>query len=652
MLSKGVHVGRLRSTGALARRPRFASMNRRFNKAYLLIPFFYLAVLFALVVLQFSGTSFFAEIIGTLGVRGAVARGPGDDLVSDLTVDYRGLVFAFSEDEPLLVRGEDGGWSERRLVGYLSEADRVDVQFDGGLSLSFFGSDSDPFTLSLEISGAGDSPSAEVSIPIEFSEGTESPERDLIQTEVNGTTYSLHLPPKAQLDTGEGRVILAASPTNYRLVYEAEVEVVEMGGDPSAWFADPSYQIGDSQYGVLLDSYIESAYRGWATGRYNSNDGTWDARAGAPRFEEDILVAYLAEAWARGREQYLSAFSEMRAAADRHLSDLTLASSPFLGDLRRGVASNVERQERISAALNESVLNDDTSIFLDLDVAQTAFRVGGLGLYERLVEWTKTLEAESIPLPHLVGLAANGLLSAPVTEEESEAFSRFLPVPSERVFPAIVKVGNRFFLPLSGAGQVDTDAEATFEVDVLLSLRAGLILVEAGQRRQRSDLEFAGRALVASVIDLSDDRGLLPARVRVTAASAQPVETEGSLGPERFYAELSSNPRYPRATIPYPQTPSGFWIWTIVEITNTSFQSGRYAMTVNHPNDRTYYIVMSGVPTTANDVEMELFGIRPWRNDAQFEIYSRGRYFDPATRSLLIKYDTRETTAERIVINF
>ena len=651
-MSNDVHVGRLRSAGLFARHPRFASMNRRFNKAYLIIPVFYLAVLFALVMLQFSGTSFFADVIGTLGVRGAVASGPGDDLVSELTVDYKGVAFSFSADTPLLVRGDDSGWAERGLIGYRSNDDRVDVQFEDGISLSFVGTDSEPLALSVEIGTPDDSQVAEVSIPIEFSEGTESAAPDLIRTEVDGTAYALNLPPKARLAEGGGRVILAASPTNYRLVYEEEVAVIAAEGDPAAWFANPSYQIGDSQHEIVVDSFIESAYRGWDSGRYNSNDGTWDARVGAPRFHEVTLVAYLAEAWERGREEYLSAFSEMRAAADRHVQELTLASSPFLGDLRRVVTSNGERQERIAADLGESISQQNTALFLDLDLARTAFRVGGLGLYERLLEWVDALDLESIPLPHLVGLAANALLSTPITGDEADIYSRLLAVPAERVFPSIVKIGDSFFLPLSGSDSANAEGEATVEVDVLLSLRAGLALIEAGRLQRRSDLSFAGKALVASVLELSDERGLLPARVWVAENTGETIDAEGSLGPERFYAELSGNPHYPRAVIPYPQTPSGFWIWTIVEITDTSFQSGRYAMTVNHPPDRTYYIVMSGIPTTANDVEMELFGIRPWRNDAQFEIYSRGRYFDPATRSLLVKYDTRETTSERIVVDF
>lgn len=619
-------------------------MNRRFNKAYLLIPVLYVAVLFALILVQFSGSSFFNRAFGALMVRGTFTPAPGtdSDVVSELTVDYRGLMFVFSPDTPLQAVYADGRTENRELVGYRSVEEGIIVNFAGGIGIGFDGSLEEPLSLSLDIQVAEESASVDMlSFPVIFEEETELVAGDRLQVRYDGRDYALSLPPKGEVDLAGGRVLLSAAPTRYRLVYEEVEAEAEAPGGPDDWFADPATDISASAYAAAVGNYLESAYRGWSTLRYNPNDGTWDSLVGAPEFNETTLTAYLAEAWRRGREEYIGAFNEMRAAADRHSDEIGYVSAPFLGELLPKVVALEEIEQRNAAVVRESLAAGDTTIFSRIGLPRDAIRWGELPLYENIISRMAELDPASLPMPILVGLLGTVYLTEPVTEAQAGVHESFRGVPRRLLFPAIQRAGDDYFL-----------AEGGGAVDLRRSILAGLVMQRAGEIEGDAVLVRAGRNLVDSALSLANDAGLLPGTGRISDEGGTLESVDGSLAPEELYPYLVANPAYPRAIIPYPDAAPGFWIWTIAEVPALSFRPGEYELTVRHPQNRTYYIIMRGIPTAANDVEMELFGIRPWRNDVQFESYSRGRYFDARTQSLLIKYDTRNTSQERIVVNF
>jgi hypothetical protein len=221
-----------------------------------------------------------------------------------------------------------------------------------------------------------------------------------------------------------------------------------------------------------------------------------------------------------------------------------------------------------------------------------------------------------------------------LTEESEAVMSRFRPIIEERIYPAIIQTDRGFFVE-TGQG----------EVDIALSVEAGHLLSLQGGREEDAQMVMIGRNLVLSALELADQFGFLPETLYISGSTIQ--SSTGSFGPEGLYTTLRDNPNYPRMLSLYNELGAGSFVWTIVDFTEVEIDDDQYRFALTYPRNRTHYIIMQGIPAFES---LTLFG-RVWRNDPFFESYIKGRHYEAATETLMIKY-TDNSVEEEIILDY
>ena len=605
---------------------------RRISRAYFLIPVIYVGVIVLLLFLQFAGTQGFTLRNGSLTLSGERSNAPQDEnRLQEVVVSYKGLEFVFAEGSSLSLSGS----SSRSLMPIaVNEIDEgFTVEFQGDVTVAFLVREDIQElqvrpVLGQELDGA-----EQLLVPFSTAGNarlSETERSELVSVESGGGTFFLAAPPRGQIHVDDRRLVLEAVPGEQTVRYTPAVSPREQA--VVDWFSDPATEIGDNRYDSRLTSYVDAAYQGWRFGRFNPGSGTWDVRGGSPVFDERILTAVLAEAWAR--DEYAGAFNDMRRAADTHQDEVGLLSSPFLGNLREVTAELLASDEARTAELLRLADSRDADLFTRPDIVQFAIDRGSNELYEAIISFARNLDYRSLDVFQAIGLLHNAVISPLPNQESQEVFGAFESVLQDEIVPRIVRTEEGYYLE-SSAGQID----------VLASIHAGAIAEELGERRDEPVLVRMGRNLVISALAFTDESGFLPATLYVGEGSLQ--GSAGSIGPEEVYRFLRDNPWYPREVSLFAELGRGRWLYTVANIQDISVAANEYAVNISYPRNRTHYVIVQGVPPFRS---MELFG-QAWRNDPNFERYIKGRHYNANTRTLMIKY-TDDSVQGDIILRY
>jgi hypothetical protein len=594
-------------------------MKKRVSRAYFVIPVIYVGVIVLLLFLQFAGTQGFTLRNGSLTLSGQRSNAPQDEnSLREVVVEYKGLEFLFDESRSLTIEGS----AIRTLMPLdVQEVEEgFTVAFEEGISLAFLlREDIQELQVRSMIDGDVDDADRLV-LPFRTGQGAAvaAEEEALASVENTQGTFFLAAPPRGAVDVEASRLVLQAETGEQTVRYTPAVTPREQA--VAEWFSDPSTSISDSRYTSRLTSYLDAAYQGWRSQRFNPGSGTWDVRGGSPVFDERILTAVLAEAWERN--QYTGAFNDMRRAADAHPDAVGLLSAPFLGNLREVRQGYLQADEARTAQLLDLARRRDADLFTRSDVVQFAVDRGSPALYAEIIAFARELDYRSLDVFQAIGLLHNAVLSPLPNQESREVFADFQAVLEEEIVPRIVRVDDAFYLE-SSPGQVD----------VIASIHAGVIAEQMGLRQGEDVLVRLGRNLVVSALAFTDGTGFLPSTLYLGDGSLQ--GTAGSNGPEEVYRLLSDNPWYPRQVSLFSELGRDSWIYTIAGIEDISISSNIYRITIRYPRNRTHYLFVQGVPPFD---DMVLFG-QVWRNDPSFERYIKGRHYNAVTETLMVKYN-------------
>ena len=615
-------------------------MSKSFSKTYFLIPLVYLGVIFLLLFLQFSGGRRFQESVGDLMLRGTLEGRELTAPIGEARLDYEGLRFSFESGSfPMLAADPDdpgGSGQELRLEEYRS--------LERGFSFAFSAETGEELLLDFTLGAEDDlliqaiipdslTDVGSLLLPFSVAPGASTAAEqsgDVLSIDQSGERHFLTLPPRGRAYTDDMRLALDTSVQSqivrYMRASDSTQDVV------AVWFQDGELEVPDSNFEQRITSYINVAYTGWSTTRYNGGSGTWAFRDGTRGFDERILTAYLAEAWRREGE-YRRAFGEMRRAADLHSQDVGLLSSAYLGSLddvrRRFLASDRIENERLLSLVRD----ENPTIFLTPELIQFAADRGSPELLSELLALVPEIDFRSVDMTTAVGMLHNYLMPGDAPSDLVDNLQPFMGIIEARILPSIVRVDSRYFLQ-SVPGQVD----------LYYSIVAGMLLDRAADQTGNQVLEDVGRNLVLSALELADEDGFLPATLLTNNLNMQ--GSEGSFGPEDIYTVLTDNPAYPQQISLYEQLGQGRWIWTVANFENISITPSEYRSTLSYPRERTHYIIMQGIePFTS----MQLFSFFPWRSDPAFEAYQKGRHYIEDTRTLMIKY-TDNSVRENIII--
>lgn len=574
--------------------------------------------------------------IGEMRFVGTLLAGEDEtsEKITSARIEFEGLVFTFSEDRPLVVQTENEG--DRTLIPreYFIEDETLVITFSDESTVRFEVSLSPPSELHLIPTGTDEWPrDARVIIPwsttpaVAFRPPSESTP-EILDLTVEDRVFFLSVPPRAVVDHAAGTLEIPPTASSRLIRYvervDTEINVIETA------FSRNQHRITDDFYRDTVRHYIDIGFQGWATTRFNGGSGTWDMREGSARFSEEILTAYLAEAWRR--DQYTTAFNQMRRAADQHSDQVGFLSAPFLGNLREVTRTFIEQDQQRALTLATRIAGRDPTVFRERDLLPFAAFRGNETLFRDLIQFMRSVDYREIEITTAIGMLRTTVSTNHPSEQSREAARRFESVIEERIYPAIRQFEDLFFVE-TGQG----------EIDLQYSIEAGILLERYGRRLGDMLPVTVGRNLVLSGLQLADNRGFLP---RLIFFNTQGMERqEGSFGPEALYPLIAENPRYPRMISLYDELGAGSFIWTIVDFPRVEIGTQQYSFRLQYPPNRTHYIIMQGIPPFES---MILFNLQ-WRNDPTFELYIKGRHYDPATNTLMIKYTDNSSVGDIIL---
>ncbi|MFP4330668.1 MAG: hypothetical protein ACLFP6_08125 [Spirochaetaceae bacterium] len=632
-------------------------MHTRVGRRYLFVPLVYVGVILLLLFLQFSGTTSVSFSIRELSFTGVVDEQQEQTPRSEITaaeVSFQGLLFDFGTEETAILRTASGetvslvpyryNLNGQSIDLFLRVSDGSEGSLGGAagearplatVQYRITGDEEDELLITAQLNTLeGTEEVVSLELPFAVSDRVErvspegAPEGTLALAVNEETTYFVSLPERAAVESE--RIVLpagfGAQTVRYSLFTEERFDLV------STVFATLDRAVPEDQYTDELDSYFDQAYRDWGNRRFNGGTGTWLMRGASPRFSEEILTAYLAEAWRRN--EYTVAFNQMRRAADLHPEEVGLLSAAFLGDLREVTPRFLEAGRRTAAEIEEQVVNRDPTLFQRDDlIAFTALR-GSEELFRSTLEFASYVDFQQVSMADAIGMLSNYVDVDHLTPESEEIMARFRPIIEERIYPAMIQTDRGFFVETSPG-----------EVNVELSIKAGHLLNLQGEREEDARMVMIGRNLVLSGVQLTDQFGFLPETLFISGQAIQ--SSTGSFGPERIYSVLRDNPNYPRMISLYDELGAGSFIWTIVDFDEIDITEDRYRFALSYPRNRTHYLIFQGIPQFDS---MNLFG-RLWRNDPFFEAYIKGRHYESDTDTLMIKY-TDNSVEEEIILNY
>jgi hypothetical protein len=597
-------------------------MYSRVSRAYIFVPAVYVLVIFGLLLLQFAGGERVTRSVGQLvlqATRGATAD-VGSPGVAAVDLSFNGLRFSISEQSGIVVLA---GGAERSLSvdRYEAQESGFALELSDGYELTTVTTTEPIEELQIRVSApATASDVDEVIIP--FSLGPDSSFSDtatssfaLVTTDTG--QFYLTVPPGAQIDVERQIIQISPAALGSAVRYVAAVE-----GDTTqvrAWFEDPATSISAEQISARIDSFIDSAFLGWESGRYNQADLTWDQSEAAATFSEQALTAYLAEAWERG--SYDRAFAEMRRAVDLHPEELGLLSSPYLGNLREVHRAQLEADTGRAAEIADRLAGADLTLFGEANILRFAATRAGEELYTDLIARMQSIDPRALDPATLIGLGANLFLAQAPDGRAASVANQLGTLIQQSILALIVRSDGAYYVQ-SSPGQID----------VRISLVAGRVLEAIGLESDDTLLVRAGRNLIASALAQADINGMLPAALLLRGESAEP--SGGGLPPEMVYELLDPPSAYPQVRSLYRQLGSGHWLFSAVPIQIAQLNEEEWEFIIEYPRLRTHYLTFFGIPEFT---QMELFG-QIWRNAPDFEIYSKGRHYEAETSSLLIKY--------------
>ncbi|MDR1626166.1 MAG: hypothetical protein LBT33_06455 [Spirochaetia bacterium] len=616
-------------------------MGFRYYRTYFLIPLFYAAVIFGLLFLQFSrrGEKFFDSVAGlvlsgTMG--GEEERGGQSKGIEELHLRYRGIDFSFggSQGARLVFRG--GGVYKLNPAAYEKTERGFNLVFDRGVKLSVV-CDSPKELLAIQ-AGIGSQEAGEVeALVIGFSavDGARvnSVERmPILSVDHRGKNYLLSLPDKSSIDMA--RQLLVVVPARGSAVLRFGPPAEDTKENFRQWYANQGNSATSAEaLSRRTAEYLGGAYQGWKAGRFSAEDGTWLDAAGRRGFRENLVVAYLAEALHRG--EYQAAREQAGEAAFAHASALTFLSSPFFGNLQAHFAQLRLDDAKESSRIASLVRGRDSSVWTRQDLVRFAGLRGSAGLKDEILGFAGTVDLQAVSLPAALGMLRNYHEALDADPESADALRRFAALMNSKIFPAIIKIKEGFFLE-----------NAPGRIDVYLSILAGRVCVRAGRADGDQVLESIGRDLVISALNLADRQGFLPKNILVGDSALK--GTEGRIAAEDVYALIQdAGPYYPRFVDLGPQLGQGAWLYTAADIRELSIRPQRYVFRFRFPPGGTHHFVFCGAKQYT---EIQLRKI-PWRVDVNFERYAIGAYYIPQEKLFLAKYNHR-SREEEFVMSF
>jgi hypothetical protein len=429
--------------------------------------------------------------------------------------------------------------------------------------------------------------------------------------------------------TDEGSILMTGSGAKLSFAFPG-------GEDPVRyWFFRGDAPVAVSRYESSMREYLELAYRGWKSGRYNAGSDTWTLPDGSRQFQEAAMVGMVAEGFRRRDTVDLNAVKGM---SSRHEENITALAAPYVGLLVLTDEQRRERGEETARRIREQVQAGDPALFSEVNhLVEFLLFSGDSRLVSEVASFIAeaNLEEKEMNGRQLAGLVEFYVDAGNLYPERFAGYEKLYALIDSMLLPRMGRMDGGLFL-------FDDDS-----VDLMASLKAGYYLQEIGRGESRTLLEEIGRTMVVSALSLADDAGYLPAGLSSTAGQ-EGGSRSGFILPEDVYPLLAENRYYPQPVFLYKELGSEVSLWTVAQNISASRGNDAYTISFSFSAGATHHMVIRNVPPFAY---LELYGIR-WNGTRQFQYYDAGGwYYDRASQTLFLKV-RHKRSREEVVIHF
>jgi hypothetical protein len=583
----------------------------------------YLLVFGLVVLLQFGRNPGFMSRSGRLAVSAGFSQGDKVKPVS-ARIAFAGFIVSFSSDKPARLLAVDGSSKNLSLLKVERLPNGARLAFDGGIELRAV-SDGSNFSLSAS-APTSDWTALILPYSLEGNSIFQSSPSSLV-FEGSGTSYSV-FPTAEALGASaglasSGAISLPLGPESGLVMKMMEPVPLKQPQSSKAVVAQGPVALpaakDASAFKADLDAWVAKAWSGLSSGRWDGNSLGWrDASGANAQFSEKALVAYLAEASARG--SYSDAYARIRPAKNNNPGRLTYLSVPFLGETvvhMRGLESADKEEAR---RLSSLVQAKDPSIFEKEGLVHFLMDRASSSSAQEALRYAASVDAAKLGVRDSVGYLACAVESSSYLAAAENPFGG-APALADRLVSGVKKADSGYFLPANDGS-----------VDLRLSLKAGLALVSFGTSQGKAGLVGAGQALVDAVLGLSDSNGFIPAKASL--ANGALADKSGSLAPEELYPLIASSPYYPREISFYREAGQGVWAWTAAPSVRLETASSRYLFTVSHSTSYAHYMAIYGVKPFKS---IKLYDI-DYSPDSAFESYDASGYlYNESSGGLYLK---------------
>jgi hypothetical protein len=595
----------------------------------------YIGVILFFVFMQFQAREQFDENVGSLALSGVYARTLGGaQRMRHLEVRFHGLRLEFSPSSTVTVGLEASREKNLSLEGFSRFPDGFELTFDEEVGLRF------------TVEGAlGERVAVTPLLPprlqnlTTFAVPFQADEGDL--EAVNGIPVAVH--------RGASGMVYASMRSGSQIDVEGKRFIVDLESQETAtsivmermynqidpylyWFSRDFALIDEQQFTAQVESYLYGAYQYW-NGLFLSNPGSQELIG-------KLGVSLISEAIKRGE------YRRTLAVLSRNLRQLLAGnaenpqlydSAAYLGNLPAYLAlrqdSAAEEIQRITGLITTA----DFSVFRTPRLLRFILNHAPFSLAEEVLRLADSVQLGTAELDTLIHLV-NVYLEASEYLDVGEATSvRISDIIDRFVLPEILKTPRGLFL---GGSSNNRDRE----VDLHKSVLMGKALMGAGRALANDSYTAVGRALISAALDLSDDDGFLPRRIRTRDGTIESTSPD-TISPQSIYDLLPGADYTPEEYPLYAYLYPGSWIWTASRMMGVNIDDTRYRFSFSFPLGDTHYLLIQGIrPPTG----MIMHGIA-WKSDPEYFRYTDGWAYDEETQTLYVKITHRLETEELVL---
>jgi hypothetical protein len=611
-------------------------MKRRLSPIYYIIPVLYVSVILFFVYMQFQAREGFEEKVGALAISGGYARSlGGGKRIRHMEVKFHDLRIDLAPSSGA-VAGFGQGREKRLAVDSLSQfPDGFEVLLAGGTALRFMveGSMGDRVVVTPvvppQLRGM-----ETLSLPFRSVEGTVKEVQGvalLTQSGPAGTVYA-SLSRGSWIDAEQGRFVmwLGADGSDHSLVLERVLEEP----DPYVyWFSRNAALADQDQYMSKVESYLDRAYRYW--------NSVFLSNPGGRQLIGDLGISLISEAIKRGE------YRKTLAVLSRNIRQLLVEnagnpalyeSAAYLGNLPAFLSARQKSAAEEIQRITDLIRAADFAVFRTPHLLRFIVDHAPFSLAEEVLRLADSVQLETAGVDTRIYLVKVYLEAVNYLDVGEAIPARISEIIDRYILPAIATTSRGLFLSTDSSNGVS-------QVDLYESIVMGNCLMQAGRVLEEDSYTSLGRALIYSALDLADEEGFLPARVRLRGSEALPEE--GRLSPQSIYELLPGSDYTPEEYPLYAYLYPGSWVWTVSRLTEVQIDDARYRFFFSFPVGDTHYLLIQGIrPMTS----VLMHGIL-WKSDLEYFRYTDGWAYAEDTQTLFVKLTHRMET-EELVLNY